>query len=210
MLSFDEPTHTYRFNGLIIPSVTQVLSMIGGYEGIPKAILDRAADRGTAIHHATELADFGTLDWTTVHEEVEPYLLGWQQFLADKNPELLQIETRVYHPTYRFAGTIDRELILDGARGVLDLKSSIMMMPSVGPQLAAYKEAMNHGRPKGEQVKKRWGLQLKKKADKAGLHYALHEYTDPTDWAVFTSCLTVLNFRKKAKVPTEHFYCFEM
>lgn len=51
--TYSEEWHTYRFNGEIIPSVTQLLDD-GTYVGIPEDILEHARLRGTLIHKEIE------------------------------------------------------------------------------------------------------------------------------------------------------------
>lgn len=61
-LTFDEFTHTYRLNELIIPSVTTVMKLLSDdfYRAVDPDVLERAARRGTAIHNAVEnFAKFG-------------------------------------------------------------------------------------------------------------------------------------------------------
>ena len=55
-LEYDDTTHTYLVNGVIVPRVTQVMQVKFGnkYEGIRSEVLNRAAERGTAIHKAIE------------------------------------------------------------------------------------------------------------------------------------------------------------
>ena len=55
-LEYDDETHTYLADGVIVPSVTQILAVKFGrkYENVNRATLERAADRGTAIHKAIE------------------------------------------------------------------------------------------------------------------------------------------------------------
>lgn len=55
-LTFDERRHVYKLNGVALPSVTTVMKPLSGdvYDSIDKAILDRAAKRGTAVHNAIE------------------------------------------------------------------------------------------------------------------------------------------------------------
>ena len=189
-LTFDEATHTYRFLGKIVPGVTTALQVLGAYKGIPKHILDNAAARGTAVHRATELYDAGTLDYSTLDDELYPYLTAWEQFLHDKKPEILEVETPVYHPKFGYAGTLDRGLILDGERGILDIKSCVEMQRGTGPQVAAYLAAKNeYITDKKLRYKKRWGLQLKSDGK-----YELFDYEDAGDLNVFLSCLTVYKF----------------
>ena len=56
ILEYIDETHTYIYNGIVLPSVTQLLKVKFGnkYDGIPKEILERAASRGTALHKAIE------------------------------------------------------------------------------------------------------------------------------------------------------------
>lgn len=51
--TYSEEWHTYRFNGKIIPSVTQLLDD-GTYVGVPEDILESARLRGTLIHKEIE------------------------------------------------------------------------------------------------------------------------------------------------------------
>lgn len=191
-LRFDEPTHSYWVGEERLPSVTQVLSLLGGYEGIPLAILAKAAARGSAVHTATELDDAGTLDFGSLDDELIGYVMGWQKFKHEKKPVIFDAEVPGYHPVLKFAGTRDRRMQIGKKVGILDIKSSYMLMPTTGPQTAAYREIYNHGLPKEEQVKHRWGLKLTKDGD-----YKLHEYTDVGDWNTFLSALNCLRFVQK-------------
>lgn len=51
--TYSEEWHTYRFNGEIIPSVTQLLDD-GTYIGVPEDVLEYARLRGTLIHKEIE------------------------------------------------------------------------------------------------------------------------------------------------------------
>lgn len=56
VLEYIDETHTYLYDGIVLPSITQLLKCkFGGkYDGIPKATLDRAAEMGSAVHKAIE------------------------------------------------------------------------------------------------------------------------------------------------------------
>lgn len=56
VLEYIDETHTYLYDGIVLPSITQLLKCkFGGkYDGIPKATLNRAAELGTAVHKAIE------------------------------------------------------------------------------------------------------------------------------------------------------------
>lgn len=57
VLEFDEDTHTYIYDGVILPSVTQLLKkqFPDKYAGVTDAVLKRAAERGTQAHKAIEI-----------------------------------------------------------------------------------------------------------------------------------------------------------
>ena len=56
VLEYIDETHTYIYDGVVLPSITQILKVrFGGkYDGIPKATLERAAEQGSAVHKAIE------------------------------------------------------------------------------------------------------------------------------------------------------------
>ena len=56
VLEYIDETHTYIYDGIVLPSITQLLkAKFGGkYDGIPKATLDRASALGTEVHKAIE------------------------------------------------------------------------------------------------------------------------------------------------------------
>ena len=200
-LEFDEGSHVYQLNGVRLPSVTGVLSVISDYAVVPKAVLQKAADRGTAVHHATELVDAGTLDWGSLHDELIPYVMAWEQFKHDMRDrmQIVVVEKRTYHPSLGYAGTLDREVVLDDALSVIDIKSSVAMMPSVGPQLSAYMEAENAHRDRASRIKKRYGLQLKSNGK-----YKLCPYKETSDWQDFLAALRVCQFKERHKKGFDH------
>lgn len=196
-LTFDESSHSYHLNGVKLPGVTSVLSVIGGYDGIPAKILEIAAARGQAVHRATELEDLGTLDYASLDDEVSGYLVGYQRFKDEMRPEFIGIEQPCYHKQLHYAGTADRELILHGKRNAklacLDLKTCLQMMPTTGPQTAAYTEAINSHRPnKADHIRERYGLKLGRDGT-----FELVPYTSPSDWQEFLACLRVTRFRQQ-------------
>ena len=72
-LTFEEDSHTYRLDGLIIPSVTTLMKPLSQayYGGIDAKVLGQAADRGSAVHSAIDLySKYGVID-------IEPELEGY-------------------------------------------------------------------------------------------------------------------------------------
>ena len=55
-LEYDDETHTYIYEGLMLPSITQILKLRFGkkYDGVDSDVLSRAAQKGTEVHKAIE------------------------------------------------------------------------------------------------------------------------------------------------------------
>lgn len=183
VLSFDEATHTYRFGGQVVPGVTSILSPLTDFSRVPPHVLQAAADFGKAVHRACELDDLGELDETTLDDALLPYLQAWRKFSAEHDVQWEQIERPVYHATMRYAGTPDRFGKVNGRPTVVDIKSTAQLYPSVGPQLAAYANALQN--PYADRI----AVQLK-----ADGTYVAKPYKDPTDWPVFASLMTLRNW----------------
>ena len=56
LLEYIDESHTYVYNGVILPSITQILKIKFGnkYDGVSENVLKRASDKGTAVHKAIE------------------------------------------------------------------------------------------------------------------------------------------------------------
>jgi len=90
-LTFEPLTHTYRLNGTILPSVTQILQRAGliDFSSVPGAILQAAKDRGSAVHQALHYYNEGDLDaaFTTDFPQYAGYLSAWVRFLDESGFE---------------------------------------------------------------------------------------------------------------------------
>lgn len=189
MLSFNEERHEYRWNGVVVPSVTQLLNALHSFAGVPWDVLEAARLRGTRVHKACELFDLDDLDEEALAADlpqVVPYLEAWKKFVRDCEPNWEGIEEQVYHPSHRYAGTLDRrgELTVGGQRiqrAVVDIKTAVDLHPVWGVQTMAYSRACDWPDAR------RFSCQLREDGT-----YRLREWTDPNDWPVFVS-LTTLN-----------------
>ncbi len=187
MLAFDQGTHTYRLDGKVVPSVTQVLECLHDWSRVPRDLLEAKRQLGTAVHIACELDDANDLVEESVHESVRGYLEGYRKFKREMRPEVLAVETKVANHAMHYAGTLDRVLGVDGIKWLVDLKSCTQVHAPVGPQTAAYLAAL--GDPS---ITRRAALQLKPDGT-----YKFHPLNDPSDIAVFMACLTVHRFKEK-------------
>lgn len=195
MFKFDAATHTYTLAGAVLPSVTQILKPLYSFYRVPQEVLDAKAALGTAVHRACELLDNDDLDQETDEgkaglEPIAGYLQGYVKFKAEMQPIVLENERQLYHPGHLYAGTIDRRYSIKADLWDIDLKSTVAMSPIVGLQTAAYSEMF---KANGARSRARRGaLQLFPDGK-----YKLHEFKDPSDFAVFLSLLNVLRFKER-------------
>lgn len=186
MLTFDADSHTYRFCGKVVPSVTQILDGFVDLSFIPRDVLERKRQIGTAVHKAIELDTAGELDEDSIDESWGGYFMGWRKFRAESGFEVSSSEQQLYSQKYGFAGTCDLIGTLPKAGlALIDAKTTTMLYPTVGPQTAAYAELANC--PKA----KRYALQLTPDGK-----YDLAPLTNRNDWSVFQAALILHNWRK--------------
>jgi len=191
MLAFDEASHTYTHKGVIVPGVTSIIErVLDSFSGVPEQALEIARARGTAVHDATAFSDLNDLDWETLDVDLVPYVDAWLKFRAVTGFTPIHIEETVFHPRHFYAGKFDRVgLLWDSSLDLIDIKSGALM-PSAGPQTAAYKEAFNYRNT--NKIRRRWVVQLLPTGD-----YKLHEMKDAGDFSTFLAALTLGTWRNK-------------
>ncbi len=127
-LEFDNDTHTYIADGVIIPSVTQAIKNITGnmYEGISADIVRRAGERGTFIHKAIE--DYCRNGTESDLDEVRGFKFLQKQYdivaLANEVPVLLCDNNKPI-----MAGRLDILGLVNGKVAILDIKTVSAMSP---------------------------------------------------------------------------------
>ena len=174
-IDFDPEKHEYSVGGVKVPSVSEILAPLSAdrYDGLSPWMLKAAAERGTAVHEATEMMDYGIEPETD--PEIEPYLLAYQTFLLEHDVEWEMIEKIVYYKRIPqdeiplFAGTVDRFGKVDGKYAVVDIKTyaslSTDAMMNASCQTALYRDAVEDMQPGGwswDYTTERYILHLKK------------------------------------------------
>lgn len=120
-LEYIDESHTYLCDGVIVPSVTQILKIkFGGkYKGVSKKTLERAALKGTEVHRAIEL-------YCKEGAESElPELRNFKFLKSKYGFEVLDNEV----PVILFdngepiaGGRLDLVVSMDGKTGLADIK----------------------------------------------------------------------------------------
>lgn len=130
-IEFLEDTHEYLVNGVLKPSVSEILRPITSYyydtlisssydSELTAGMVKNACIRGSAIHKATEDLDLGKEVINA--DKWKDYLLQYKKFKALKKPEIIEIEKQLTDG--QVCGTIDRIMIIDGVRWLVDIKTS--------------------------------------------------------------------------------------
>jgi hypothetical protein len=191
---FDAETHTYTLDGVKLPSVTQIIKPIGpDFSMVAPDVLEAKRHLGVVVHEACQYDDEGDLDDDSVPAEIDPYLAAWRKFKADTGAVILENERQLFHPTLRFAGTLDRLAELrdgDGwGRWILDIKTSADPYPSYGVQLCGYQTLL-----RTDETLRRGTVHLREDGS-----YKLHEFKNPNDAAAFMACLSLYHWKESAK-----------
>ena len=137
----------------------------------PKEAMDFAAKFGNDSHELIEaiaLQDIGRprLDASTPDSQYIPIIEGFKAWLRHADMHIVASEMTVYHPAYKYAGTIDLVCALNKdpyALVVVDLKTG-GVFDEAAMQLSAYTEALRYLLPPysgyNYHVDEAWVLQL--------------------------------------------------
>lgn len=192
-LHFDPDSHTYTLDGVRLPSVTEILKVLGdSYAGVPADVLERKRQIGSAVDAAITLDINGELDEASIHPSWAGYFAGFRKFWRDERltrESVIDIQKPGYCEKRKYAGTPDANLILRERASVIDWKCTLRLMPTVGPQTAGY-ALMNCGEA-GLRIP-RYALQLREDGD-----YRLVKLEDRSDFTVFCAALTVYQWRQR-------------
>lgn len=118
--------------------------LVKALKGAPWDVRDGAAETGTAVHRAIELAilhedqagyqpDAGLVEEGARHRWRE-----FQRFTRDHAPVWEQSEATVYNRRERYAGTLDAIAVIGGRRLLIDIKTGKSVYSEFPLQLAAY------------------------------------------------------------------------
>lgn len=189
-LTYTDANHEYRLHGVVIPSVTQAIELVGAsdYSGANPRVLAEAARRGTFVHFACQLDDEHDLDDTSVPPEWMGYVEAWRKFRAESGVVIEATEELVCNVAHRYAGRLDRRGLIGARRWIIDLKTG-------GPmawhalQLAGYDAALDPDEKRGR-------MSVCLAADGS---YRCHIHRDPHDRATFLAAVRVAHWHLRQR-----------
>lgn len=139
MIEFLPESHTYLYLGVIVPSVTSILSKTifkGKYDGVPKYILNNKAQFGTNVHRAIETGQFDELT------QVES--ISYEQWLKLKERHAIEpVEQEILvHYEDLYCGTLDMIAVVNDVPIINDIKTTAKLDKEyLSWQLSFYKYA---------------------------------------------------------------------
>ena len=193
-LEFDDSKHVYKLNGAEIPSVTTIMKPLSNaeYSGISELTLQKAADKGTAVHNAAE--NWVKFQIDDIDPEYRGYFDAFLEWWNINDPQVVGSEVRLYHKIMRYAGTADLIAWLDGKITLIDYKKpSKLIEMNCGVQLEAYAKALaSHG----IDVQQKMILHLKRNGKFTEMKF---QASDAKRWTVFGALKTVYDYIESSK-----------
>lgn len=144
MIEFLEKEHIYLKDGMIVPSVSEILHFIfpDKYKNVPKNVLNKKANYGTKVHEAIEKFEKdGQLDISklNIHQKI-----AIDQYIKLKNTFDIKVleQEQIISYEYEYCGRFDMIAIVDGKKSLCDIKTtSILDIEYLSWQLSYYELA---------------------------------------------------------------------
>jgi len=133
--TFDEENHVGRLDGQLVKSTTTILKEEGFVD--TTWFTEYGRQKGSHAHKAILLDYENDLDESTVDEAIKGRLEAARKFRKETGLEILEMETRYFHPVWMYTGKPDLICKLFGKLAVVDYKPWTIQW-WVKYQLAAY------------------------------------------------------------------------
>lgn len=191
-IEFNEKDHIYTKNGIVLPSVTQIMQPL--YEAVyGKADMnasDNGKSKGKEIHRAIDdYCEFGMID---ISEEYRPYLDNFIRYIDEHQYEIVASEVMLCHPVYNYAGKID--IIVKNPKGefvLIDNKTGDLQPKLHAVQLQAYTDMWSANKMPEIAFKVALGL-----SDKGYKEHRYEKY-DTKAKSVFDACYKIYKYKKE-------------
>lgn len=202
-LEFEPDGHSYRIDGVVVPSITQCIQAGNYSDGAYWT--DESAERGRWVAKAIELEIKGRLGPVTEFRHgiyLSRCIQAWRKFRSENPGQVIATEMRLGDAAYRFAGRLDLIYqFFDGRRPGTGGELSVCEIKTGAEaawhalQTAAQKHLVcvnRHVRGVLEPLRlRRCAIYLNGTSN-----YRMRRHDDVDDWGVFQSALTGEHWRR--------------
>ena len=189
-LDYDDKAHSYKVDGIKVPSVTRVVDGC-----FPKNLTDWALSVGEEEYHRIidEALDIGnyTHKWIEdyinekpIDEPTNPSIDAFLRWETNCGVEFIDSERKIYCDRFKYAGTVDAVAKINGRVCVIDFKTSKKIYKPYHLQVTAYAQAI-----KRIDGLKRWPLGIILRLDKETGEYEQKVFEPKDHFDVFKKCL---------------------
>lgn len=197
MIEYNDERHEYKIDGVIVPSVTQVIAPLApDFSFVDAEVMERASAFGRAVHAACEQDDDGELDEAALDENLALPLSAWRDCKRDLKIKIVASEELVYARAHGVAGRLDRRVYIDGNPAIIDIKTCTTLHQVVGVQLSGYEfcaRSMGYYSIKTPVI--RAAVQVKTDGK-----YTLKIYPDMDDLPAFLNCVKKFEAEKQLEI----------
>ena len=193
-LEYDDKAHSYKVEGVKVPSVTRVVdgcfpkdlthwALSIGQEEYDK-VISEALEIGNDTHQWIE--DY--INYGHACTEPEDYISksvnAFLDWTTEYNPEWVDAERKVYCDKYKYAGTVDAVAKINGRIVVIDFKTSKKIYKPYHLQVTAYAQAI-----KRMDGLRRWPLGMILRLDKETGKFEQKVFEPKNNFNTFKKCL---------------------
>lgn len=203
-LDYDDDAHSYKVDGVKIPSVTRLIdscfpknltnwAVTVGEEEYHR-IIDEALDIGNQTHkwieyyinnpHAWNITDGMRLKNDLRSKETLDSVKAFIRWEKEFKPQWLDAERKVYCDRFKYAGTVDAVAKINGRVCVIDFKTSKKIYKPYHLQVAAYAQAI-----KRMAGLRQWPLGIILRLDKETGQYQQKVFEPKDHFKTFVKCM---------------------
>lgn len=193
-LEYDDKAHSYKVEGVKVPSVTRVVdgcfpkdlthwALSIGQEEYDKVIndaLEIGNDTHQWIEHYIKYGHACTEPEDYISKSVNAFL----DWTTEYNPEWVDAERKVYCDKYKYAGTVDAVAKINDRVCVIDFKTSKKVYKPYHLQVTAYAQAI-----KRMDGLRRWPLGMILRLDKETGDFEQKVFEPKHNFNTFKKCL---------------------
>jgi len=203
-LDYDDEAHSYKVDGVKIPSVTRVVdacfpkhlvdwALSIGEEEYHR-VIDEALEIGNDTHkwieyyinnqHAWDVTDGLRLSNDLRSKETLDSVKAFIKWEREFKPQWIDAERKIYCDKYKYAGTVDAVAKINGRVCVIDFKTSKKIYKPYHLQVTAYAQAI-----KRIDGLRQWPLGIILRLDKETGEYQQKVFEPKDHFKTFVKCM---------------------